>query len=293
MGKIISFIKRVICGFLGIMFVMGSLGGVITCFTDPSYSFLIAVFSLGFFLIGAVLLRSAFKKVLPESDQDSSVENVHPSLSAQYVESNGSIARADGGEITDADIPYLMQYGLEKKIHDEAHSNNPKYHRTDREDELSFNFMMKYEASLAPLVDQFENLRRAAFNTNDLSCRIELLARSLLAFEKARKFAYSKGKGGTIYFQDMCECLDNSSNHCYSYADLIQSELSSAMQERDVVIPGILRVINQNDGILQKNIYAELPSISKSNIQRIIRNLESEGKLTRVKKSGSYELHVV
>ena len=47
-----------------------------------------------------------------------------------------------------------------------------------------------------------------------------------------------------------------------------------------------------SNGILQKNIYAELPDFQRSDIQRMLRKLESENVITRIKKSGSYELHL-
>ena len=186
-----------------------------------------------------------------------------------------------------------MQLGYSEALHAEAKLDNPIFHRTEREDELSFAFMMKYGRDLSVYTEQFENLYHAAYETNNLSKKIELLNHSLLAFEKAKKFAYSKGKGGTIYFQDMYEHMHNSRNNCFSYADIIQSSLDWVIQERDVIIPGILQIVNDNDGILQKNIYDKLPSISRSDIQREIRKLENEHILTRTKKSNSYELHII
>ena len=203
------------------------------------------------------------------------------------------ISHTDGSPITDEEIPYLIQLGYEEALRAEKESDNPKFHRTEREEDLSFNFMMKHESELCPLVDKFEYLYRAAYKTDDLSQRIELLERSLAAFEKAKKFAYSKGKGGTIFFQDMYECMHNSRNSCFSYADIIQDCLDSTTQERDILIPGILQIVTDNDGILQKNIHEKLPSVSKSDIQREIRKLENEHVLTRTKKSNSYELHIV
>lgn len=210
-----------------------------------------------------------------------------------YIEDGSSIYRTDGKPISDEEVTHLMQSGYEEALQSEKKSDNPKFHRTDREEELSFNFAMKYEAELYIYINQFEDLYRSAYHTDDLSQKIDLLNRALTAFEKAKKFAYSKGKGGTIYFQDMFEHLHNSNNGCFSYANIIQDCLDSAIQERDVTIPGILQIVSDNDGILQKNVYNKLPSVSRSDIQRVIRKLEQEHRLTRAKKSGSYELHIV
>lgn len=298
MKKVLSGITRFCCALLGIVFLAASLGGVLNCFdakSDLTILRVLVISTIVSFIIGIVLLRTAFKKSKkPLTTQNITAERTEPlSPSIQYIKDGNTISHTDGSPITDEEIPYLIQLGYEEALRAEKESDNPKFHRTEREEELSFNFMMKHESELCPLVDQFEYLYRAAYKTDDLSQRIELLEHALTAFEIAKKFAYSKGKGGTIFFQDMYECMHNSRNGCFSYADIIQDCLDSTIQERDIIIPGILQIVTDNDGILQKNIYEKLPSVSKSDIQREIRKLENEHVLTRTKKSNSYELHIV
>lgn len=326
LGKIFAYLWATI-------FILSSIGGIIMCTaaTDTITLILCIVFSILFFIIGILLfyvaskkiknpakecncandsrnstqfivaekgttlLRSAVKKQ-PEKhscEQNTVAEKIIPSFSSQYIEDGNTFVHTDESPITDEEIPYLIQLGYEKAVQDEKDSTNPKFHRTEREKELAFEFIQTYDREFSFLVNQFEFLYRSANQTDDLSKRIDLLNHSLIAFEKAKKYAYSKGNGGTIYFQDMYEYLHNSNNSCFSYADLIQNNLDTTMQERDVIIPSILQIVNDNDCILQKNIYAKLPSISKTDIQRIIRKLEAENKITRIKKSSSYELHIV
>lgn len=272
MKKIIAFIVKFFCGVVGIMFLLGALGGLIACYSDRSQLLLYSALTIVFFLIGIGLLRLSIRKA-PSNDH--------------------CIAHAEGSPISDKEIPYLIQSGYAQAIRSEKTSNNPKFHRTEREDELAFDFMMKHTDELSAYIDQSEELYRKAYAVDDLSYRIELLKQSLIAFEKAKKFAYSKGKGGIIYFQDMYEHMHNSQSDCFSYADTIQASLDFAIRERDVIIPGILQVIGDNDGILQKDIYEQLPSISKSDIQKEIRKLENENVLSRTPKSNSYELRLV
>lgn len=240
-------------------------------------------------------ITSVPNQVSSETSQESIISNVQKDSTdyPQYIEADNTIFHVDNSPITDEEVPYLIQLGYEEVLRHEKESDNPKFHRTECEAELSFAFMMKYGKYLSIYIEQFESLYHAAYKTDDLSLKIELLKHSLLAFEKAKKFAYSEGKGGTIYFQDMYEHMHNSRNSCFSYADIIQQSLDSAIQERDVIIPGILQIVNDNDGILQKNIYDKLPSISKSDIQREIKELENKHMLTRTKKSNSYELHII
>ena len=72
---------------------------------------------------------------------------------------------------------------------------------------------------------------------------------------------------------------------------MIQECINSEIQQRNT-ISKIIQIIQEDDGMLQKNIYTRLPSVSKSSVQQMIKNLENEGIITRIKKSNSYELHI-
>lgn len=229
--------------------------------------------------------KQATNNVITNNPKDNVVNNT-------YIETKSTIKRVDNNAISDEEIPYLMQIGFEKALSAEKTSKNPKFHRTEKEEELSFQFFTKYAHIADSLSDDFTSLYREAYKINDLSERIYLLEEAIAAFEKAKKYCYSKGKGGTIYFQDTWEHMHNSQNEDYSYLDIINNGLTEAIFERDTIIPSVIDTISTNDGILQKDLYKELPSIKKSDIQRIIRKLENENILQRIKKSNSYELHL-
>ena len=321
MKQIRIIILKIILFFIAVLFFLATLGGVIACTIAENTLTLVLciILSIHLFTIGTILFYAALKKVtFPRSEnqniyldndiQSSSLVSTNKLTTTstkskakddmivespkQYIEDGNTIIHADGSQIADEEIPYLIQSSYEQTLRDKKESSNPKFCRTEHEDELSFNFEMKHGNELIELIDQFEDCYHDAFKTDDLSQRIDLLNRALIAFKKAKRFAYSKGKGGTIFFQDMYECMHNSRNSCFSYADLIQESLDSALQERDIIIPGILQVISENDGILQKNIYPKLPLIPKSDIQRVIRTLEAKHRIIRIKKSNSYELHI-
>lgn len=210
-----------------------------------------------------------------------------------YIKTGNVTYRTDGKPISDEEVPYLIQAGFENALRRQQESTNPKYHRTPYEDELSFHFSMKYCNDIMNREEKFTSLYRTASQEKDLVKRIDLLNEAVAAFDKAKRFCYSKGKGGTIYFQDTWEYMDNPQIACYSYLDRITGDLEIALQERDVFTPAVLNVISEHDGILQKDIYCKLPEIEKTVIQRILRRVEAENKLVRIKKSGSYELHIV
>ncbi len=212
--------------------------------------------------------------------------------SIAYIETGNTIQRVDGQPITDEEVPYLIQLGYETAVLAEKNSSNPKFHKTEREENLSFNFIEKYGPQVDNLTEKFESAYENAYKTKDLDERILLLNESLKAFEKAKKFCYSKGKGGTIYFQDMWEHLHNSQNECFSYLNNIEDSLEECIFQRDIAIPKIIAIITCTPGILQKNIYRHLPNIDKPTIQRTIKYLECENKISRTKKGNSYELHI-
>lgn len=263
----------------------------------PELILIIFVFSIPYLII--LLKRKKKKKsaaalsdIKPiDNKQINNIPKSEPT-GPQYIEDGNVIYRTDGKKITDAEVPYLMQPSYEKALNTERTSSNPKFHRTEREDELSYQFECTHGNKVCQLEDNFENLYRAAYQTDDISECIRLLEESALAFEKAKKFCYSKGKGGTIYFQDTWEYMHNSQNDCFSYLDNILNALEESKKKRDVVIPGVIDAIRNNDGILQKNIYTLLPEVSKSEIQAVIKELEANGTISRTKKSNSYELHL-
>lgn len=331
MKKVIIILVKIGICLLGSVFILAGLVGLIACFTEDQnllvldIIFTIIFFGLGIFLfvvnklIGGKETSPSLNKNIqsPQNRPSDAVkcdtampvqnrtsagqlgaaqlynEHERPISGRQYIETDDGILRGDGKPFDDNDVPYLIQLSYEKAQQAENESANPKFHRSEKEEDFSYNFMMKYGHETSVFTDKFQNLYRNAYKTNDLSQRIDLLQEAIKAYEHAKGFCYSKGKGGIIYFQDMWEHMSNSQNTCYSYLDNIKRSLSESILERDTIIPGILNTVLENDGILQKDIYKELPNIDKSHIQRVIKTLESQGKIRRVKKSNSYELHIV
>lgn len=144
--------------------------------------------------------------------------------------------------------------------------------------------MAKYGSQVDDLTEKFESAYQKAYETKDLDEKISLLNESIKSFEKAKKFCYSKGKGGTIYFQDMWEHLHNSRNECFSYLSNIEDYLEECIFQRDIAIPGIMNIITESPGILQENIYKLLPDIDKPTIQYTVKLLTNQNKISRIKK---------
>lgn len=216
-----------------------------------------------------------------------------PSASDVYIEDNDyGIRHADNSQITDEELPYLIRLGYEHALEYENSSSNPKFHRTAQEEELSFRFSIRYESEIHTLENNFETLYRDAAREQNIDEKILKLNEAIDAFEKAKRFCYSKGKGGTIYFQDMWEYLHNSRNSCFSYVDNINNSLNEAVIERDVIIPGILNAIYEKEFILQKDLYKMFPTIERRHLQYVVQRLEHDNCITKTKHGNSYELRI-
>lgn len=283
---------------IGVFFLLATLIGILIIvknITDIIQVIAAAIVSIMFGTLSFLLLKNdSSKKKVKNSDAicaDKPQERDY-SKQTEYVQDGNVIYRADGKKISDEEVPYLMQVGYENALAEEKNSSNPKFHRSFKEEELSYSFENKYYNEIAKRIEKFETPYHNSFSEQDLSKKIMLLEQSITEFDKCKNFCYSKGKGGTIYFQDMYEYLHNTHNECFSYRDMILGSLEECYYERDELIPELKNVICNHNGILQKNIYAELPNFQRSDIQRMLRKLESENVITRIKKSGSYELHL-
>lgn len=206
-----------------------------------------------------------------------------------YIRNGNVIRRSDGKPISAEEIPYLIKSGHQSVLEREKQSKNIKFHRTEREEELSFQFFYNHGDEINKHTDSFEECYRLACEEDDLDKKIELLQKTIILFEKARTWFY-RTKGGTIYFQDMYEHMHNSRNDDFSYIDQVKEYLEECIRKRDYVIPKTLDIIKSSNGILQKDIYQHLPDVSKSEVQKIIRDFESEGLITREKSGNSYLL---
>lgn len=283
---------------LGIIFLLQALGGILVIF-EVATNILEFVFCVILTVILFILAYLCLKKEKNISNNTTSIitDASHTDIpSAEktdlYTIDNNTIYRTDGKEISDQEIPSLIQLGYEHTLQAEANSSNPKFHRTAKEEELADRFFVKYFSEVINRTNSFEDLYLNSSSEKNISDQISMLEKALCEFDRCKKYCYSKGKGGQIYFQDTYEYLDSSQNPCFSYRDMITDSLEELYFERDELIPDIKNALLQHDGILQKNIYQELPQFEKSDIQRMLRKLEKENIITRFKKSGSYELHL-
>lgn len=209
--------------------------------------------------------------------------------SEEYIETPNCVMHIDNSEITDSEVLKLIKDGLDSRIAYEKESSNPIFHRTPHELDLSFNFEEKYGNRVEELSNAFESAFQDAQKSKDYNQKIAKYEEALKLYYNAKKFCYSKGKGGSIYFQDMWEYMHNSKNPCFSYESLITTALEDAKKVQNDILPRIWEVLSSNkDGILQKDIYQYLPNYSPSLIRKIIKELNEKEQIKLTPKGKSY-----
>ena len=266
-------IRMVTGGFCGLCTAVA----VFMCFSDRQQWVVYLIMVVLFGLPTVLLLRKKRAKPTPVvSDQHSvvPVEVVEP-VDA-YIEAGGVVYRTDGQPISDREVPYLIETGLQGVILREQ--NNP-LHRSDAEQELIFKFTERYGSQSDTLASKFETLASTAYKTDDLDEKVALLTAALQHFQAAREWHYKTSKGGMMWFQDMWE-----NNH--PWAKIEAAHLEGVLLERDYIRPHILE--RAAEGFIQKDIYTELPDADKSEVQRVLRQMEKAGQIIRTKKGGSY-----
>ena len=176
---------------------------------------------------------------------------------------------------------------------DASTQTSTKFPQTEKERELSIQFAKHCKTQIKEHVLPFQRCFDLANKETDLDKKIELLQRTILLFEEAKTWFY-KTKGGTIYFQTAYENLRNAQcEECFSFGDMVKTRMEYYIRKRDYLIPMILGTISSNvEGILQKDIYKQIPDASKSEIQHTICELEAEGKITKEKSGNSYLLNI-
>ncbi len=114
-----------------------------------------------------------------------------------------------------------MEIGYKDAINKQKQSNNPKFHRTFEQQELSFGFSQKYNEK----IKKFENeiyiskdntLEYDENNKFSILLAIQKCNNSIKAYYKLKDFCY-KSYAGKIYFQDTWEYCHNSNCECFEY----------------------------------------------------------------------------
>lgn len=297
--------KKIMLVLIGFFMTEMCLGGIFSLYVLLRYAnfkqgkvfvitlplLIIAGSGLAAFKCFKALFR--YKKTAQKHETvNSPISKISAQPTAEEKQKNVAISSVPIAEINimQNEVPHLIQVGYEKTLNQEKRTSNIKFDRTERDENLCVQFMTNHGNEIQKHTDSFENMCRLAYSEKDLNKKIELLQKTITIYEKEKNWFY-KTKGGRIYFQDFYEHFHNSQNSDFSYIDSVEDELDYYIDKRDVIIPQILSAIG-NNGIIQKDIY-ELVDSDKSDIQKIIRELEAENSIKREKKGNSYLLTLV
>ena len=193
----------------------------------------------------------------------------------------------------DPEFEKQAEAGFQKMLEDEANSTNPKFHRTEQEEDLSFAFWDKYGDQLDAKCDKFQDLLRDASLQDTPEAEIKKIEAAIAAFDKARDWAYSKGRGGEIYFQDMWEHMHSNDDPDYSYRSYMTGlirDIQVREQQKAEFRRMLEETLTREPGTLQSGIY-DLTDLDKDSCRYYLKQYEADGLIRRVKHGRSYELY--
>lgn len=195
--------------------------------------------------------------------------------------------------------------GLKKSFEYEKQSSNPKFHRTERDEDLSFNFSQKYASIISKYEEEiYDKVRLAArsirFGNFDIDEMIKLHEDAVKCFYEFQDFCFNKSKGGKIYFEDMWLYCHNSTQDKFSYITNCENELLDLKSNYDEkklyfdklkkVKIEIIQILYVEQEIEQKELCKKFLPLKASDVLVVIKNLKEEDFLVVEKQSDSRKI---
>lgn len=274
MKKVLQKVWQVIRVIWGSVCALSTAASLFLLISDKQQWVVYLVMSIVFGVLTFLLFRRRKPQKVQINSSDIKVIDQTEPIDA-YVHARNVVYRTDGQPISDREVPYLIETGLQEAAWREQ---NTPFHRSSTDQDLIFRFTEKHGRQSDILTSQFESLDDAAYKAKDLQEKISLTSAALEKYRVAKGWHYKISKGGMMYFQDMWERIH--------WEDREEEYLEGLLWERDQVRPTVLTAAG--NGFLQKEIYSQFEPEEKSSVQRILRNMEAEGLITRTKKSGTY-----
>lgn len=185
----------------------------------------------------------------------------------------------------------VLQQPLVKEVLEKS-----KITLTDKEEDLAFNFSMKYEGELKKLEDSFYEIHLKKDSKEDSID--EMLNNRKLALERLyslKGFCNNRGEGGKLYFLSMWEQLHNSKNPCFSQEEQILEQIYELELKKDVFqdVEEYLYSLKKGEKIKQTELYKIFPTYNKKHIQVVIDELEKNKAIKKEKKGNSYIIEIL
>ena len=235
----------------------------------------------------------------PPEGQGINVSFQMPNLTEEQIEKVfGPVAQG----ATEAGMS-VKDYMKEKNVN----SLNEPLDHLDQNRELPFGWHHHNEEILKkwepPLAQYSYNARNAKTTEEEITLLKEMIS---YYFTFKEEF-YSKDDCFQKHFQEYWEHRDTVDGPDNEYIEPFGDRLAFLEENREVLAahPEAFRTdyhnngekliiyLCQNDGVLQKDIYANFHPGAKSIIQELLRNWEKAGTIQRTKQGGTYALHVI
>ena len=114
-----------------------------------------------------------------------------------------------------------MEISFKKALEYKKNSPNPKFHRTDEEEEKLFIFQQKYADKISFFENKiYSNHIYKINNKFDIIMSLIKCNRAISYYNKFKEFCYKND--GEVYFQDMWERCHNSQQACFPYISQIE-----------------------------------------------------------------------
>lgn len=175
-------------------------------------------------------------------------------------------------------------------------SEKSKIILTDREEDLAFNFSMKYAGELKKLEDSFYEIHLKKDSKEESID--EMIDKRKLALERLdllKEFCNNRGKGGKLYFFSMWEQLHNSKNPCFSQEEQILEQIHELEIKKDVFqnVQKYLYSFKRGEEIKQTELYKIFPTFNKKYIRDVIDELDRNEVIKKEKKGNSYIIEIL
>lgn len=186
----------------------------------------------------------------------------------------------NGERLEGNDWEEFSDISADKRIQKLKNSNNPKFHRSDRERKLKGEFHRKHYQ----IVEDFENRIYISDKAD-----YKKLKDNLIAYDEFKKYCYSNGDGGKLYFQDMWEYCHNSKKECFSHKETILEYIQNYLDANRAVID-IIEILKSNETYLQKDLKHEIKYCTPQEIGAIIKEMVNKDIIIREKYKNTYLL---
>lgn len=213
-----------------------------------------------------------FKKLFNPKENDSLDKEAKYQEYLERIKNGERLEGNDWEEFSDIEA--------DKSIKKIKNSNNPKFHRSDQERKLRSEFHRKHYS----IIEDFEN--RIYISDKD---DYKKLKDNLIAYDEFKKYCYSNGDGGKLYFQDMWEYCHNSKKECFSHKETILEYMQNYLDANRAVID-IIEILKTNDTYLQKDLKHKINYCTPQEIGLIIREMVDKDIITREKYKNTYIL---